>query len=67
MTSQAAQYSEEISCLAHKALALLDGLTVTQVRNVLDEAERLTNAYAAHVCSTTLFQPDVAKQRLGGH
>lgn len=67
MTSQAAQSHTDIAALAHTVLASLDGLTMTQVKDVLSEAERLTNAYATHVFSTTLFQPDVAKQRLGGH
>ena len=66
MTSLAAKSHDYIATLANTVLASLEGLTVTQVRDVLNEAERLTNAYAAQVCSTTLFQPDVAKQRLGG-
>ena len=60
------QSPEETNYLARKVLALLDGLSVTQVRDVLDEAERLTNAYAMHVCSTTSFQSAVAAPRLGG-
>lgn len=68
MTNQSATSPEQINVLAHQVLTLLyvNSLTITQVHDVLNEAERLTNAYAAHVFSTTLFQPDVAKQRLGG-
>lgn len=67
MTSLTAKSHDDITALASTVLASLEGLTVTQVRNVLNEAERLTNAYAAQVCSTTLFQPDAAKQSLGEH
>ena len=66
MTHQQAKAPDDITDLALKVLALLDGHSITQVRDVLGEAERLTNAYAMHICSTSSFRSEAAAPRHGG-